>query len=147
MAHKRKDTLVAAPEWWRHLRPGNKRRVAKQERRAANRIIQDTHENQVHPAEDLRRANHPPAASANRGSKAGRTRRPRATSGTRNAPNNNSGKVGFDNSMPSAARNRFRSRAKLVGIPKRLPPAFSARHRAVAGLNERGSPKLWVEAC
>jgi hypothetical protein len=39
MAHKRKDTLVAALEWWRHLRPYNKRRVAKKERRAAIRII------------------------------------------------------------------------------------------------------------
>src|ERR1039458_699844 len=27
MAHKRKDTLVGAPEWWRHVRPHNKRRV------------------------------------------------------------------------------------------------------------------------
>jgi hypothetical protein len=42
MAHKRKDTLVAAPEWWRHLRPYSKRRVAKKERRAAIRIIQET---------------------------------------------------------------------------------------------------------
>jgi hypothetical protein len=39
MAHKRKDTLVAAPEWWRHLRPFNKQRVAKKERRAALRVI------------------------------------------------------------------------------------------------------------
>jgi hypothetical protein len=38
MAHKRKDTQVAAPEWWQHLRPSKKRRVAKKERRAANRI-------------------------------------------------------------------------------------------------------------
>ena len=51
MAHKRKDTLVAAPEWWPHLRPYNKRRVAKKERRAANRLIQDTGENQAHPKE------------------------------------------------------------------------------------------------
>jgi hypothetical protein len=36
------------PEWWRHLRPYTKRRVAKKERRAANRIIQDTGENQAH---------------------------------------------------------------------------------------------------
>ena len=42
MAHKRKDTLVAAPEWWRHLRPENKRRVAKKERRAAIRLIRET---------------------------------------------------------------------------------------------------------
>jgi hypothetical protein len=53
MAHKRKDTPVAAPEWWPHLRPYNKRRVAKKERRAANRLIQDTGENQVHPKEIL----------------------------------------------------------------------------------------------
>jgi hypothetical protein len=49
MAHKRKDTLVAAPEWWRHLRPYNKRRVARKEPRAANRSIQDTREDQAHP--------------------------------------------------------------------------------------------------
>jgi hypothetical protein len=48
MAHKRKDTLVASPEWWRHLRPFNKRRVAKKERRAASRLIQNTRENQAH---------------------------------------------------------------------------------------------------
>jgi len=52
MAHKRKDTLVAAPEWWRHLRPYHKRRVAKKERRAANRLIQDTGENQAHATEN-----------------------------------------------------------------------------------------------
>ena len=40
MAHKRKDTLVAPPEWWKHLRPFNKRVVAKQERRAARQVIQ-----------------------------------------------------------------------------------------------------------
>ena len=49
---KRKDPLVAAPEWWRHLRPYNKRRVAKKERRAGNRIIQDTRENQANPAKN-----------------------------------------------------------------------------------------------
>jgi hypothetical protein len=47
MAHKCKDTLVAAPQWWRHLRPSNKRRVAKKERKAASRIMQDTDENQT----------------------------------------------------------------------------------------------------
>ena len=52
MAHKRKDTLVAAPELWRHLRPYNKRRVAKKERQAANRSIQDTGEDQAHPTEN-----------------------------------------------------------------------------------------------
>jgi len=39
--------MVAAP-----LRPYNKRRAAKKERRAANRIIQDTGENQAHPTEN-----------------------------------------------------------------------------------------------
>ena len=42
MAHKRKDTLVKAPEWWKHLRSLNKRRVAKKERRAASGLIQQT---------------------------------------------------------------------------------------------------------
>jgi len=42
MAHKRKDTLVKATEWWKHLRPLNKRRVAKKERRAASGLIQQT---------------------------------------------------------------------------------------------------------
>lgn len=40
MAHKRKDTLTAPPEWWVHLRPFNKRKVAKAERRAAAKKIQ-----------------------------------------------------------------------------------------------------------
>jgi len=48
MAHKRKDTLVAAPEWWRHLRPCHQCRAAKQKRHAANRILQDTGENQAY---------------------------------------------------------------------------------------------------
>jgi len=39
MAHKRKDTLTAPPEWWRHLRPFNKRKVAKAERQAAKTQI------------------------------------------------------------------------------------------------------------
>jgi len=39
MAHTRKDTLTSPPEWWRHLRPDNKRRVAKNERRAARKEI------------------------------------------------------------------------------------------------------------
>jgi hypothetical protein len=39
MAHKRKDTLVKSPEWWKHLRPENKRRVAQAERRAAKKVI------------------------------------------------------------------------------------------------------------
>lgn len=39
MAHTRKDTLVPTPEWWKHLRPMNKRRVAKRERKAAQKEI------------------------------------------------------------------------------------------------------------
>lgn len=39
MAHKRKDTLVPSPEWWRHLRPYNKRKVAKAERRVSKKQI------------------------------------------------------------------------------------------------------------
>ena len=39
MAHKRKDTFTAPPEWWKHLRPFNKRRVSKKERDAAKREI------------------------------------------------------------------------------------------------------------
>jgi hypothetical protein len=52
MAHKRKDTLVAAPEWWGHLGPNNKRRVAKKERRATNLMIQGIHENESHATEN-----------------------------------------------------------------------------------------------
>ena len=52
MAHKRKDTLVAASEWWRHLRPYNKRRVAKKERGAARRMIQSTRENETDATKD-----------------------------------------------------------------------------------------------
>jgi hypothetical protein len=39
MAHKRKDTLTKAVEWWKHLRPFNKRRVSKRERVAAEKEI------------------------------------------------------------------------------------------------------------
>lgn len=39
MAHKRKDTLTPSPDWWKHLRPFNKRKVAKAERRAAKKDI------------------------------------------------------------------------------------------------------------
>jgi hypothetical protein len=52
MAHKRKDTLAATPEWWRHLRSYNKCRAARKERRAANLIMQDTRENQARPTEN-----------------------------------------------------------------------------------------------
>ena len=48
----RANDLGNTPEWCWHLRPYNKRRVAKKERRAANRIIQDTRENKTHPAEN-----------------------------------------------------------------------------------------------
>ena len=40
MAHSRKDTFTKSPEWWKHLRPFNKRKVAKAERRAAVKRIQ-----------------------------------------------------------------------------------------------------------
>jgi hypothetical protein len=50
MAHTRQDTLTPPPEWWRHLRPMNKRRVAKRERRAATRLIVNTREDQTDPA-------------------------------------------------------------------------------------------------
>ena len=39
MAHTRKDTLTSPPEWWKHLRPFNKRRVAKAERKASKKQI------------------------------------------------------------------------------------------------------------
>jgi hypothetical protein len=53
MAHTRKDTLVKPPEWWKHLRPFNKRRVAKNERRAAVRLIKACcDENKTDPAPD-----------------------------------------------------------------------------------------------
>jgi hypothetical protein len=41
MAHKRKDTFVKVREWWKHLRPFNKRMQAKAERRAIKRMISD----------------------------------------------------------------------------------------------------------
>ena len=44
MAHKRKDTYTPPPEWWQHLRPFNKRRVAKKERQAVKKLISDTDE-------------------------------------------------------------------------------------------------------
>jgi hypothetical protein len=39
MAHKRKDTLTKSPEWWKHLRPFTKRKVAKAERKAAKEAV------------------------------------------------------------------------------------------------------------
>jgi hypothetical protein len=39
MSHVRKDTFTAPPEWWKHLRPYNKRIVAKRERRAAKKYL------------------------------------------------------------------------------------------------------------
>jgi len=65
---------VAAATWWRHLRPYNSRCLAKRYRRAANRIVQDTRENQAHPTGELKPANHPLAASGSRGSKVWWTR-------------------------------------------------------------------------
>jgi hypothetical protein len=41
MAHVRKDTKVAPPEWWKHLRPYNKRKLSRAERRAAIEEITD----------------------------------------------------------------------------------------------------------
>ncbi len=35
MGHKRKDTLTAPPQWWKHLRPFSKRQSSKKERAAA----------------------------------------------------------------------------------------------------------------
>lgn len=40
MAHTRKDTYVKPGEWWVHLRPFNKRLVAKAERKEAVRMIE-----------------------------------------------------------------------------------------------------------
>jgi len=39
MAHKRKDTLFKVPEWAKHLRPFIKSKVAKGERRMAQKEI------------------------------------------------------------------------------------------------------------
>ena len=47
----RANDLGNTPEWYWHLRPYIKRRVAKKERCAANRRIQDARENQAHQAE------------------------------------------------------------------------------------------------
>jgi hypothetical protein len=47
MAHKRKDTFVKSPEWWRHLRPENKRRVSHNERRAAKQRIKEDSEDET----------------------------------------------------------------------------------------------------
>jgi len=41
MAHKRQDTLTRPPEWWKHLRPFNKRKVSKKERLAAKKLIEE----------------------------------------------------------------------------------------------------------
>lgn len=41
MAHARKDTLTAPPQWWKHLRPFFKRKTAKAERRAAKKEMKD----------------------------------------------------------------------------------------------------------
>jgi hypothetical protein len=40
MAHTRKDTLTQPPEWWKHLKPFNKRRVSKRERQAGRKSIE-----------------------------------------------------------------------------------------------------------
>jgi hypothetical protein len=45
MAHSRKDNYCAPLEWWKHLRPFNKRKMNRRERKAAqNRIKVDTKE-------------------------------------------------------------------------------------------------------
>jgi hypothetical protein len=44
MAHVRKDTRVAPIEWWKHLRPFNKRLQAKAERRVARLEIDEEDE-------------------------------------------------------------------------------------------------------
>ena len=49
MAHSRKDTLVPSPEWWRHLRPFNKRKVAKAERLESKKEIRNE---TIHPRGD-----------------------------------------------------------------------------------------------
>ena len=49
MAHTRKDTRTAPPEWWRHLRPYNKKKVAKAERRAAKGEILEEMESEAPP--------------------------------------------------------------------------------------------------
>jgi len=41
MAHVQKGILAPPPEWWKHLRPFNKRRTWKGERRAARELIAD----------------------------------------------------------------------------------------------------------
>ena len=41
MAHVRKDSLVSPPDWWKHLRWFNKRRVSKAERQAARNLLDD----------------------------------------------------------------------------------------------------------
>jgi hypothetical protein len=41
MSHVRKDTLTRPPEWWKHLRPHNKRKVSKRERVAARKQIKE----------------------------------------------------------------------------------------------------------
>ncbi len=43
MATKKKGVLTRAGEWWRHLRPYNKRRFWKAERRAAQRDARTQH--------------------------------------------------------------------------------------------------------
>ena len=47
MAHKRQDTFAAPVEWWKHLRPFNKRRMSKKERVAAERIVRSESEEKI----------------------------------------------------------------------------------------------------
>ena len=61
MAHKRKDTKVAPPEWWKHLRPFNKRMLAKAERRASKGEITDEMVKNDEPSKRLKLHNDPKA--------------------------------------------------------------------------------------
>lgn len=61
MAHVRKDTKVAPPEWWKHLRPYNKRKLAKAERRVARGEITDEMVRGEEPPEKLKLHNDPKA--------------------------------------------------------------------------------------
>lgn len=57
MAHVRKDTRTAPTEWWKHLRPYNKRKVSKAERRAAVEEITDEMLGMDEPSSRLKLSN------------------------------------------------------------------------------------------
>lgn len=52
MAHKRKDALVAAPQWWRHLRPFEKRASPKRNVARPAASFGKLHENESHATEN-----------------------------------------------------------------------------------------------